>query len=206
VFGKLCANRNENNHFTEVFLTKGNPQRHVLIKAKPMDAGPALEELLRMNAGSVPAHLAFEVANAAEQSRAIAQLGGCLLSTLTLQGPQPGQVRWRRSWTVRNVTPPIWVACCIAAWLRHLFLPSESKISQPFNSLAAPSKPFQGRLLYSSLVANRGADGEKKKRFSHAAPPSSLVPHSWDGGNLDTLLTSLRGNLGATPVGICSSA
>lgn len=63
VFGKLHARCNENNHFAEVFFTKGNPQRHVLIKAKSMDAGPALEELLRMNAGSVPT-------NPAEQSGA----------------------------------------------------------------------------------------------------------------------------------------
>lgn len=94
-------------------------------------------------------------------------------------------------WAVRNVMSPIWVACCIATWLRHLCLPSESKISQPFNSLAVPPKSFHDRLLYSSLVANRGADGEKKKCFSDAAPPSSLVPHSWDGGNLDMLLMSL---------------
>lgn len=63
VFGKLYANCNGNDHFPKVFFTKGNPQRHALIKAKSVDAGPALEGLLRMNAGSIPTNLAFEVAN-----------------------------------------------------------------------------------------------------------------------------------------------
>lgn len=140
--------------------------KDVLIKAKSMDASPALEELLRMNAGSVPTNLAFGVANPTEQSGASTQPRGCLLSTPTLQGAQLGQIQWRRSWAVRKVMPPIWVACCIAAWLGHLCCPSESKISQPFNSLAAPPKPFQDRLLYSSLTANRGADGGKKRNVS----------------------------------------
>lgn len=106
---------------------------------------------------------------------------------------------------MRHVQPPVWVAYCIAAWLGHLHLPSESQISPHFNSLAAPLKPFWGRISYSSLSANRGVEREKKKHFSDAASPSSLVPHSWGGGNLDTLLTSLRRKLGEIPTGICSS-
>lgn len=66
MFGKLYANCNENNNFCKVFFTEGNPQRHALIKAKSMDAGPALEGLLRMNAGSIPTNLAFEMANPPE--------------------------------------------------------------------------------------------------------------------------------------------
>lgn len=106
---------------------------------------------------------------------------------------------------MRHVQPPVWVAYCIAAWLGHLHLPSESQISPHFNSLAARLKPFWGRISYSSLSANRGVEREKKKHFSDAASPSSLVPHSWGGGNLDTLLTSLRRKLGEIPTGICSS-
>lgn len=122
-----------------------------------MDSGPALEELLRMNAGSASINLAFKVDNPARQREASTQLHGCLLSTPTLQRAQLVQMQWRRSCAVRNET--------LAALQpgSDIFTSRQGERSaSPFNSLAVPPTAFQDRLLYSFLAGNREADGKKR--------------------------------------------